>query len=118
MRASLLTGLACLVSLAVAAKAVDPRDCEGAQLTASVAPPVPAAELRAPTELQLDSRVTPEQRKTVEGIESVMQTYCDVAKGKEKTMVRCCPCRCAMPLFCPEVAKRSGPTYQARPAWS
>lgn len=55
---------------------------------------------------ELDSRVTPEQRKTVEGIESVMQTYCDVAKGKEKTMVRCCPCRCAVPLFCPEVAKQ------------
>ena len=36
----------------------------------------------------IDEQVTPEQRKSNEAIEKVMQTYCDAAKGKEKTMVR------------------------------
>jgi len=34
----------------------------------------------------IDESVTPEQRKSNEAIEKVMQTYCDAAKGKEKTM--------------------------------
>ncbi|EOD35393.1 hypothetical protein EMIHUDRAFT_433800 [Emiliania huxleyi CCMP1516] len=62
--------LACLVGLAAGKKNEDPRDCEVCRAVIS----------------QIDELVTPAERKTVEGIEAVMQKYCDSAKGKEKTM--------------------------------
>jgi len=48
----------------------DPRDCEVCKAVLT----------------SIDESVTAEQRKDVEKIEAVMQTYCDAAKGKEKTM--------------------------------
>jgi len=59
-----------IVAVAQGAKSTDPRECEVCRAVLG----------------EIDSRVTPEERKTNEGIEGAMQKYCDAAKGKDKTM--------------------------------
>jgi len=66
----LLLLCASLSTVCAVTKSKDPRECE---VCISVLG-------------EIDSRISADQRKAVEDIEDVMQTYCDSAKGKEKTM--------------------------------
>merc|ERR1719446_1131412 len=59
-----------LAASAFGAARVDDRECEVCKAVIAT----------------IDEQITETQRKTPEGIEDAMQTYCDTAKGKDKTM--------------------------------
>jgi len=69
---SVISAVLLALGSASAGKAADPRDCEVCKDVVDA----------------IDKVITPEQRKTVEGVETAMQTYCDQhgQKGKEKAM--------------------------------
>ena len=69
----------------LARPAPQPRACSGWQ--PAHRPPPPAAVCKAVIDA-IDKSVVSKERANVEKVEARMQTFCDAAKGKDKTMVR------------------------------